>query len=374
MMAAWRSQPVDHVPFGVHFWPTPRHPHAIWSTERERLAFYRNREWDARLEVGTWISPLPDVQVEVRYEGDGVEQVLHQRWQTPTGTLSERLRVTDDWPGQRDATNPVGLGDDFRTSRYLEFPFKAEEDLAVLPYLFPVNNPRDRERMVRQYQEARALADEFDVPLVAYHGTGMDWLIWLYPPEEAVLRVVDEPQFVHGLLDQINAAHYAQLALLLELGIDGVIRRGWYESADFWNPELFAEFARPWLEKEVALTHDAGAAYLYLMDTGIIPLLGELSAIPFDCLLGADPATSGQDLGLIRRSLPGKALWGGISGPLHLGLGTPAEVEQSVDAAFAACGTTGLILGLAVGIRSNWPWENVQAFDRAWRRLREGNQ
>ena len=161
MMAAWRSQPVDHVPFGVHFWPTPRHPHAIWSTERERLAFYRNREWDARLEVGTWISPLPDVQVEVRYEGDGVEQVLHQRWQTPTGTLSERLRVTDDWPGQRDATNPVGLGDDFRTSRYLEFPFKAEEDGRRARML--KSRPRVI-RLRRQPRPAGTVADDQQLP------------------------------------------------------------------------------------------------------------------------------------------------------------------------------------------------------------------
>ncbi|MHB9024873.1 MAG: uroporphyrinogen decarboxylase family protein [Armatimonadota bacterium] len=370
MLAAWRCEDVDHVPFGVHFWPAPRHEHAVWSNEPERLAYFRDREWDTRLEVGTWVTPLPEVQVEVQVERAGTQPVLRQRWQTPAGTIEELLRVTDDWPGRCDASHPVGFGDDFRTSRYLEFPFKTTDDLAALPYLFPANNPRDRQRMVRQHQTARALADEFQIPLLAYHGTGLDWLIWLYPPEEAVLRTQDDPACIHHLLEQINAAHYAQLELLLELGVDGVIRRGWYESTDFWSPGLFATFARPWLEREVALAHAAGAAYLYLMDTGITPLLGELSAIPFDCLYGADPATSGQDLGRIRHALPGKSLWGGISGPLHLGMGTPADVEQAVETAFATCGNRGFILGLAVGIRANWPWENIQAFDRAWRKLR----
>jgi hypothetical protein len=39
--------------------------------------------------------------------------------------------------GDRNARSPVGFYDDFRTSRYIEFPFKSASDLATLPFLFP---------------------------------------------------------------------------------------------------------------------------------------------------------------------------------------------------------------------------------------------
>lgn len=63
-------------------------------------------------------------------------------------------------------------------------------------------------------------------------------------------------------------------------------------------------------------------------------------------------------------------MWGGISGPEHLGRGTPPDTERAVERAFEACGKTGFILGPGVGIRHDWPRENIEACSRAWKRLR----
>jgi len=243
-------------------------------------------------------------------------------------------------------------------------------DRAVLPYLFPPEQARDSEGMMQQHRELRALADVFDVPLQVYHPAGMDWLLWLFPPEEIILRTVEEPAFVQTLLETINCAYTQRLEVLLELGVDSVCRRGWYESTDFWNPRHFREFARPTLTLEMQHCRTAGVPYIYLMDSGVVPLLSELATLDFNCLLGVDPATQPVDLAQLRAALPGKALWGGISGPLHLGEGTPAQVEEAVAAAFAACGRRGFILGMGVGVRANWPWENIEAMERAWHRWR----
>lgn len=373
LQAAWRCEDVDYVPLAFHFWPSPRHPRAVYGDERERLAFYRAHEWDARLELACAVSPVPEVEVEVRRETVHGERVLHQIWRTPGGTLEERLRITDDWPQAADPTaGPVYFGDDFRTSRYLEFPFKTEGDLAVLPYLFPDDNARDADVMAQQHRQLRPLADEFAVPLVGYHPAGMDWLIWLFPPEEIILRALTEPAFVQALLAQINRAYTRRLDILLGLGVDGLCRRGWYESTDFWSPTLFNTFARPTLATEIRACRAAGVPYIYLMDSGVQPLLPALAALDFDCLFGVDPATRPVDLAQLRAALPGKALWGGLSGPLHLGAATPAQVEHAVEQAFAACTPHGFALGPAVGIRATWPWENIEAMERAWRRLRGG--
>jgi hypothetical protein len=376
LMAAMRCQAVDHVPMAFQFWhPLPGYPAAPWGNERERLDFYRRREWDARVEVHTSVTPLPEVQVEIRYETLNDRPILRQVWHTPAGTVEERLRVTDDWPRRdRSADSPLGFYDDFRSSRYIEFPFKSASDLATLPFLFPVDNARDIDMMRSAHRQAKALAEEFHVPLLGYHSAGMDWLVWLYPPEEMILRARSDPAMVHSLLDQINSAYTKRLEVLLELGLDGVSRRGWYESTDFWSPRDFREFARGPLAEDIRAAHAADCVLIYVMDSGVVPLLGELGTLDFDCLFGVDPAIRPVDLRQVRRALPGKSLWGGISAPLHLGRGAPAETERAVEQAFDSCGRLGFVLGPVQTIRPighTWPWDNIEACERAWRRLRK---
>ena len=375
-MAAVRCQAVDHVPMAFQFWrPPAAGPKTPWADERGRSEFYRRREWDTRVEVHTSVTPLPEVQVEVRYETLDDQPILHQVWHTPAGKLEERLRVTNDWPtGDRSANSPLGFYDDFRSSRYIEFPFKSASDLATLPFLFPVDNAGDRDRMISEHRQAKALAEEFHVPLIGYQVAGMDWLVWLYPPQEMILRARSEPAMVHALLDQINRAYRKRLEILLELGLDGVFRRGWYESTDFWSPRDFREFARRPLAEDIGAAHASGCALIYVMDSGVVPLLGELAALDFDCLFGVDPALRPVDLRQVRAALPGKSLWGGISAPLHLGRSAPAETERAVEQAFESCGRLGFVLGPVQTIRPigpAWPWENIEACDRAWRRLRQ---
>jgi len=372
LLAAIRSEPVDHVPFVPRFWGDPRHERATWEDERERLAFFARHGWDTATEIWCSIRVAPSVQGEVFHEEDERGPVLRQVWHTPAGDITERLRATDDWPYAQTLTQPLGFLHDFRSARYIEVPFKCADDLVALPYLFPVElTPDDRDGFAHAYRSARALADEFDVAVFADLRPGLDWLIWLFPAQEAVLRTVDSPELIEPLLAHLSEVYRRRFEFLFELGIDGVIRSGWYESASLWSPDIFRRYVVPALEWEIVAAKASGAASVYLMDSGVEPLLADLDRLDFDCLAGIDPATAGGvDLASIRRQLPGKAIWGGISGPLHLGRGTPDEVESAVESAFAACGKTGFILGPVVGFRYDWPWENLEACDRAWRRLR----
>ena len=246
---------------------------------------------------------------------------------------------------------------------------KTEADLAVLPYLSPEYHARDSEQMVRQRQELRILADEFAVPLVGYRA-GMDWLIWLFPPEEIILRSLDEQAFVQALLVQINRAYTSRLVQLLELAGRSLPAR----------LVRIHRFLEPAAVPRIRTSHAGGGDTtllcrrrpVYLPDGQRGDAAAELAALDFDCLFGVDPATRPIALEQVRAALPGKALWGGISGPLQLGAGTPAQVERAVEQAFAACSRRGFVLGPAVGIRAVWPWENIEALDPAWRRLRAG--
>jgi hypothetical protein len=247
---------------------------------------------------------------------------------------------------------------------------KGADDLPKLEYLFPQENTADTDGMAQQHGLARGLAEEFEVPLSLHHPAGMDWLTWLYSADGAVMEALDNRPVIERALAIINDAYARRLETALSLGIDMVERRGWYESADFWNPFLFEALAKPILEKEIEATHRAGAAHVYLMDTGVVPLLPLLASLPFDCLHGLEPAYASLDQTELRRQLPGKSVWGGISGPEDLGRGTPSSIEHAIAKAFADYGKIGFIVGMAVGIRRNWPAENLAACEAAWKRLR----
>ncbi len=368
LLAAFRGEEVDRVPISMHFWHDPAPVRASWRNERERLSMYREWEWDTAVGVVSRVTPSEEVQIEVKYEDNG--NVLHQIWRTPAGTLEERLRVTDDWPEAKGRSSYLPILDDFRAPRYLERLIKSADDLPALEYLFPLDNPADDDAMAHSHQRAQALADEFEVSVSIDHWGGMDWLTWLFGAAEAVMLVMDDRPLAERVLTIINAPYQRRLESLLELGVDTVERRGWYETATYWSPAIVQDLAKPFLEREIAATHRAGAAHVYLMDTGIMPLLPMLATLPFDCLLGIEPALGNQNPAEIRRGLPGKSFWCGLSGPEHLGRGTPESVERAVEQAFSDYGKIGFILGMAVGIRHNWPPENLLACEQAWRRLR----
>jgi hypothetical protein len=358
----------------INFRRDDLHAKATWTSERERLATFREWGWDTYVRVYLPITPSRDTRVEIRRAADAEGTVLHQTWRTPARTIEERLRVGDDWLAAKGDIAYLRIDDDFRPSRYLEVPLKTSDDFAALEHILPIDNPADLDVLARNYVEARALGEEFGFPVAAVESSGLDWLIWLWPAEEAILRASLETASIERLIDHIDRATRRRLAALFDLGVDFSVRRGWYEGTDFWSPTLFRRLAVPALERQIALARQAGVPFVYLMDSGITPLLSDLAGLRFDCLHGADPvlARVRQDLREIRAALPGKALWGGISAPEHLARGTPAATERAVEEAFAACGRTGFLLGPCATLRSYFPWENMLAGERAWRRLRGG--
>jgi len=371
ILAAFRGKEVDYIPFIIEWNQQQKlHERLSWKNERERLALHQEKGWDSFINIYASVTPTADVTVEKRIETDGENRILCQIWKTPAGDITEKLKLTVDWDESELRDHHLKFNSDFRTPRYMEFPFKTLKDLDALEYLFPLENPIDTEELIRTYSEKRKLADEFDYPLFVYFDAGMDWLMWLYPTDEFVIRTVEEPEFIAKLLDHINKAKHKRLELLLKLGVDGVTRRGWYESTDIWSPGIFRKFAKPVLEKEIEMTHAAGKTYTYLMVTGINPLLTDLADLKFDCLFGPEPALGGQDLKQIHDALPGKSFWGGISGPEHFGADSPDKAEKAVEKIISIYGKTGLVLGMGATYRYYWPWENFEAAERTWRRLR----
>jgi len=372
ILCALRGGEVDHVPFVLEWNVTQRlHEKLFWRDERERLALHRKMGWDAEVRVATIVSPSGEVTVRRSADTENKkDRIISQTWATPAVTLNERLRLTGDWDDS-ELTGPyIGLASDFRTTRYVSVPFKNESDLAALPYIFPVKSDADASSIKENYCEQRALADEFGYPLFAHCDAGMDWLFWLYPLQEAIFRAIDEPDLIRTILDRINEAKRDRLELLLSLGVDGVVRRGWYEGADIWSPELLARFAWPAIKTEIGMAHGAGVPYIYTIDTGVKAIAAELAAMPIDCILGIDPGAGEMTAREIFDAFPDKTLWGGLSGPRDFGAETPDNAACAVTEAINVYGRRRLILGMSASYRHYYPWENFEAAERTWKELR----
>ena len=136
------------------------------------------------------------------------------------------------------------------------------------------------------------------------------------------------------------------LAVALEAGAQHVVRRGIYESTDFWSPGLFTEFLFEPLKRETAMAHAAGATVDYVMMSGYMPLLDSIKSAGLDMLSNLDPLAHGTDIRAIRAAIgDAVTLCGGVNNYLALEKGTEADVRRAVREAIAAfTPATGCIL------------------------------
>ena len=289
LLAAMRREAVDYVPLqvpfapllpGVRKLPAIGPEHLRWHDEPGRLRTFDMLGIDKSVDVHSGFSRSPEVRERVwQTQEDGSPYpLLHKEFQTPAGPLSAVIKRTDDWPWGDD----IPFCDDFSPSRYAKPWITDLEDVERLRYVLQPARGAERDGAAQSYRKARALGQAYDAIVGAGGCTGLDFVCWLCGFEQAVLFALEQPAIVDGLLDLAANIYLPNVELLCELGVDYIERRGWYESADYWSPALYRRFARPLLEREVALVHGFGRPVNYIMQSGIMPLLPQLAEIPFD--------------------------------------------------------------------------------------------
>ncbi len=159
-------------------------------------------------------------------------------------------------------------------------------------------------------------------------------------------------------------------AVLADWGVDVFRRNGFYETTDFWSVSQIERWLVALLQEEIGVMRSRGAATAYTVCTGVMPMLGVLDRLDFDAYHAIEPALGNQNPRAIAAALSARhTIWGGVSGPIHLGEGSPAIARQAVRDAFDAFGTRRLVLSAVPSIRAHWPWENALAMFDEWRNL-----
>jgi len=381
MLGAINNERCNYIPFSFMLFT------ALADVCKDRFGFIERQlesGADAHIELPELpVSFNPEVKFKQWIEKSKDGEFVHKEYQTSCGNLSTVIRMTEDWP----YGDFVPLLSDYNVSRSRKFIIEKKEDLEPFRRLLSPPTDDDIASLREQTRAFKKYASKKDLLITAgmfvpktgsptfgrtMGAVGGDALLWLCGVEKAAYMAMDEPETLQELLDIIHQWNIKRTEILLDQGIDLLIRRAWYESTDLWSPSLCRKLFFGVLQKEIKLVHEAGAKYGYIMTSGMMPLLDDLLELGIDVLIGVDPMMGrGTDLEILKEKLGGKiCLWGGINGPLTIEKGTEKEVEDAVEKSISILGPDGFILSPVDNLTdiSDRTWSNIRTMTKAWKR------
>ena len=312
----------------------------------------RNRQW--REEVPG--SPYP---------------VLHTEYTTPAGNLSRTVHTSADW----EHGNEVPFLSDFNIARSSKQLVLEGDSLEALAFLLAMPTEAEKKAYAERAAASRRLAVEKGLVTMAGVSQHGDFACWLSGIQDLALMAYDHPDFLTRYLALIERWNRERLAVVLSQKPDLLVRRGWYENADFWSPETYRRFLLPGLKRDVEQVHAAGARLGYIVSCSSMPLLDSFLEADVDILMGVDPAQDRMmDLRVLKQKTQGRmALWGGVCGYLTMETGSAEDIRRQVRNAVSILGPGGgLLLAPVTNVRADTPtsWRNVEAMVDEWKKAR----
>jgi len=317
--------------------------------------------FDPRVEVKNWREEPADS----RYP------VIHREYVTPAGTLNTAVNETDDWPhGDR-----VPLFDDFVVPRARKHLVTCPDDLPALRHLLTPPTDEDVAGFREGARIAKAFAAERNLLVVGEWGVLFDAACWLCGIQELMLMGMADRAFLRDLLAILHEWNKRRMEVVLTEGVDLLIRRAWYETADFLSPSVYRELILPLLKEDVEQAHQAGAKLGLITTASYTPLLDMYLESGMDALIGLDPVEDPRaDFALTKEKLGDRVcLWGGVNGFVTVETGAPERVRTAVRAAVGQLAPGGgFILSPVDNITadSESVWQNVRALIDEWRACR----
>jgi len=314
------------------------------------------------------------------------DRLFCRRIDTPAGPLHSRVRQRDGWPTAED----FPLLKDWLVPRFEEILVKPEQDLPKLPFLFGPLKEEDIRVLRQEAREASRLAKRHGLLQVGgWKGTvspglqvdpgvmGCDAMAWLSGFETVMVLSLTRPELIREYAQIIHRWNLQQIQVYLEeTEADLIVRRGWYETTEFWTPPAWRAIIAPTLKREAELVHQAGRKFGYIITSAFLPLLDDILDSGVDVLIGVDPEEGkGTALPVIKAKCraAGRALWGGVSGAVTVELGTEEQTAAAVRRALEVLGADGgFILSPVDNVREDTEnsRRNTRAFIEAWKKYR----
>jgi len=342
---------------------------------------------DAVVNVGTLEQSFhPDTKYSEWIEKKGGNKYFCRKLDTPEGPLTQRVMQRDNWP--YDGFFPIF--DDEIIPRSEKFLLDPEKDLNKLKYLLgpfskkSINKLRNQADWAKKNaakhgllqiagEMCRNLFNEGNYSLIC----GADMLSWLSGFENIMVLSLKKPEIIKEYVNIISAWNLRQIDIYLDItDVDLIVRRAWYETTEFWTPDIYKKIILPTIKKEAELVHQAGKKYGYIITSAFLPIIDYILDSGIDVLIGLDPKEGkGTDLSVVKEKFYNKkkALWGGVSGPVTIEDGTAEETEEAVIEALKTLGRGGgYILSPVDNVREETTnvWTNTYKFIDTWKKYR----
>ena len=150
--------------------------------------------------------------------------ILHKEYITPAGTICQRVRKTDDYPDH------IRLISDHNVpaSRSIRYLVETEEDLEKLEYIMRPPAGKELDGFYAEAKKAREFCDRHQILMSGYLSGVGDPLMWFSGVERTLIAALQEPEFLKQYVEIIARWDLHRMALMIDAGVDLIIRRGWY--------------------------------------------------------------------------------------------------------------------------------------------------
>ena len=387
MLATLRREGADHVPFSPHIWQGPLGAgEFFWRNQVERAEKLLGMGLDPTIDI--WLpdpQPHKDVIVKSRREGSGAEPILTKEYHTPAGVLRSRVRETQDWVDPfHGFWQPTTFGTEMRTDfnlaliddhnipRKLEPWVKGREDLEKLKYIIriPEGNALDEWRM--DAERAMEIARRRELLTMCRRTIVGDAFLWFCDVADFSCWMIEDPELAGDFFSIFHKWALDQANLALEVGVDVVQHRGWYEIPAYFGVRYYEEFILPRVAELANHVRSAGKLHSYLVPEGLGLLALLLKRIPTDVLQGVDPRMlHGGDLSSLYAQLGDrKAFWGGVGTEVTLRSQDPVRIDRAVKEAIEALGASGGLVLSAI-FSPFIPSRCISYMIESWKKYRE---
>jgi len=395
MLAAMRLEEVDHIPLGQLFHSTVMGTpfDKQWSNQFERAKVMKELGLDPVIDI--WLpAPEPPPQVSVtkwqEADPDGPDPLLCARYQTPKGTLVQKVRKTSDWyhpthydflprwdgnaHRPKDRFDDIDMMDDWFTRRYKVPLVKGPEDLEAFGCLLNPPIGEERDEWIRNATRTKQIANDMGLLTQARRVSIGDWFMWVCLIEEFCQAMVEDADYVSRFYDIVQDYNRSMIDLALEVQPDVIQYRGWYDTPDYWGRERHETILKPRIQELAGQVHAGGSLFCYLLTEGYTLYRESLREMDVDVFLGLDPlaARKSEDLALVKSALKDQScIWGGVNACVTVGTGTEEQIDLAVKTAMETLGPEGFILNASIYIYDDdVSWDRFMTLVEAWKEYR----
>lgn len=302
---------------------------------------------------------LPDINVDARTENYSDRTLHMRRFETPAGTLTDRITWARPGVGYGDGPNP-----------HRDEPLvKSLADVDALKYL----NPAPKPGRIRELLYLSKIIGERGV-VEFYEGTNAgSWGLEPLGPENMLMCAAENKTLLKAVLRVSQDQHLRNLKAVLETGHKHVAVN-WFQcsTSTGWSPANVEEFFVPLIRESVQLVKSYGATYRYQDDGNMLPIIPHLVELGVEVISGLQPPPVGDcDFAEIKRKWGDRACLMGCLDPVYtFERGTPDLVRAAVAELHKVCPDgRGLIVGTAEAFGPETPTENLHALTQVVREL-----